>query len=103
MINFSPYFVNYINSVIDCPDPTVKPYIVTVTCPEDILACGKERKGDDFNDEQTHRDAEEKVRICVHTSLSLDHVKGKCLSFSNGMHWGQGYGCSFFRIIRKTV
>jgi len=103
VINFSPYFVNYISSAIDCPDPTVQPYIVTITCPEDILASGKERsKGecDDFNDEQTFKDLEGKVRVRVHTSLSLDHVRGKCLSFSNGMDWGQGYGCSF---IRKTV
>ena len=59
MINFSPYFVDYINTATECPDPTVKPHIVTITCPEDILACGNERK--EGENEQTPRDPEEKV------------------------------------------
>ena len=78
MINFSPYFMDYINTIIDPVDPTAWPHIVTVTCPEDILASGKiargqkEGKDGDSSDKQTPMkiwDPVQKVRMCVHTGL----------------------------------
>ena len=33
--------MNYRNTKIDCTDPTLKTHMVTVTCPQDILATGK--------------------------------------------------------------
>lgn len=74
VINFSPYFMDYINTVIDCADPTAKPHIVTVTCPEDILASGKitrnqeggkEGKDDDSKAPLKIWDPQQKVGTCT--------------------------------------
>lgn len=41
--------MDYLDTKIDCTDPTLQTHIVTVTCPQDILATGKigENRGDD--------------------------------------------------------